>query len=63
MFIKGVITFINKTVTFINRTIMFIGRAIIFISKGSLAIRGRLFKITKAKIAGNIKINRYNLKR
>ena len=40
---------------------IFIGGAIIFIGKGSLAVRGRLFKIAKARVVNNIKrANGYN---
>jgi hypothetical protein len=43
---------------------VFIKGAIIFISKGSLFIKGRLFKIAKARVVDNIKgVNRRNLKR
>jgi hypothetical protein len=47
---------------FIGGAITFIGKAITFISKGSSAI-GKSFKISKAKITDNIKVNRHNLRR
>ena len=41
----------------------FIGGAITFIGKKSSAIKRRPFKITKARVADNIKgVNRHNLK-
>jgi hypothetical protein len=62
MFIKGTIIFIERAITFIEGAVMFIGRAVIFIGKGSLAI-GRLFKIAKARVVDDIRINRRNLRR
>jgi hypothetical protein len=70
-FIKGAVIFIGKAIIFIGGAVMFIGkaitfigRAIAFINKGSLAIRGRLFKTAEARVVDNIKgANRCNLRR
>jgi hypothetical protein len=62
IFIGRAITFINKAMAFIGGAATFIGRAIIFINKRSLVIEKRLFKIAKARVADNIKINKYNLR-
>jgi hypothetical protein len=62
IFIDRAIIFINKAMAFIGGAATFIGRAIIFINKRSLVIEKRLFKIAKARVADNIKINKYNLR-
>ena len=67
-FIKGTVTFadgavtsVGGAVTFVGGAVTFINRAITFIDKESSAIE-RPFKTAKAGIAGNIKINGYNLR-
>ena len=53
--------FIGRAVIFISRAVTFIGKAVAFIDKGSSAIK-RLFKIAKARVADDIKVNKYNLR-
>jgi hypothetical protein len=62
MFVGGAVTFVGGAVIFVGGAVTFVGGAVIFISKGSSAI-GRSFKIAKAGVADDIKVNRYNLRR
>jgi len=55
MFIEGAVIFIGGAVTLVDG-------AVIFIGKGSSAI-GRLFKIAKARVVDNTRVNRRNLRR
>ena len=48
---------------FIKGALAFIGGAVIFIGKESSAIKGRSFKIAKARVVSNIKrVNRRDLR-
>ena len=62
MFVSGAVTFISGAVTFIGEAVTLVDGAVMFIGKGSLAI-GRLFKIAKARVADNTRVNRRNLRR
>jgi hypothetical protein len=62
-FIGGAMAFIGEAVIFIGGAVTFIGGAVTFIGKGSLAIKGRSFKIARAGVADDIKVNRRNLRR
>ena len=63
VFIKKAIIFIGGAVIFIKGAVMFIKGAVMFISKGSLAIRGELFKIAKVRVVNDIKgVNKYDLR-
>ena len=61
-FVGGAVTFIGGAATFVGGAVTFVGGAVTFVGKGSSAV-GRPFDTAEAGIAGDIKIDRCNLRR
>jgi hypothetical protein len=61
-FIGGAVIFIGEAVTLVGGAVMLVDGAVTFIGKGSSAV-GRLFKIAKARVVDNTRVNGRNLRR